>query len=53
MYDIIANIINHTTQGSYYTSEEQLIYAICGAVVLTVFFIVIDLLFRVFRNFIK
>lgn len=50
MYDIIAAIIEHTWQSSY-TSDQQYIYYICGAliVVLTVKFI--DLIEKLFSHF--
>lgn len=53
MYDLIDSIINHSPAGSYYTSEEQLIYAISGVIICIVFFTFVDLTYRVFRNFIK
>lgn len=50
MYDIIAAIIEHTWQSNY-TSDQQYIYYICGAliVVLTVKFI--DLIEKLFSHF--
>lgn len=50
MYDIISAIIEHAWQ-SQYTSDQQYIYYICGAliVVLTVKFI--DLIEKLFSHF--
>lgn len=53
MYDIIFSIIGHTPTGSYYTSEEQLIFSICGTVITIVLFTFVDLVFRVFKNFVS
>lgn len=50
MYDIIDNIISHSWQSNY-TSDQQYIYYICGAVI-TIFTVVfIDLVYRVFSHF--
>lgn len=54
MYDIIENIIGHAWESSSYSSsEQQILYYICGTliVILTVTFI--DLVYRVFSNFWK
>lgn len=50
MYDIISAIIEHTWHSNY-TSDQQYIYYICGAliVVLTVKFI--DLIEKLFSHF--
>lgn len=53
MYDIIQQIIGHTYSGSYYTSEEQLITTIVGVIITIVLFIFIDLIYRIFRSFMK
>lgn len=55
MYNIIKNIIQFTgsSSSSYYTSEEQLYITICGVVVCLVFIVTIDLVYKVFRNFVK
>lgn len=50
MYEVIEQIISHTWQSNY-TSDQQYIYYICGAlvVVLTVKFI--DLIEKLFSHF--
>lgn len=49
MYDIIANIIDHSyTTGD---SSQQYIYYICGCVIVIVTAVVIDLIYRVFSHF--
>lgn len=52
MYDVIQNIIEHTWDTSNYsTSEQQLIYYICGACIIIFGVTIIDLLYRIFRHF--
>lgn len=49
MYDIIANLINHSwSTGS---SEQQYIYYICGALIVIIFAVLIDIIYRVFSHF--
>lgn len=49
MYDIIYGIINHPwTTG---TSEQQYIYYICGALIIILTVVFIDMVYRVFRSF--
>lgn len=49
MYDIIESIIGHTwTTGS---SDQQYIYYICGATIILMLCVVIDLTYRVFSHF--
>ena len=50
MYDIIENIIGHNWQSNY-TSDQQYIYYICGALIMVMFAVIIDLTYRVFRRF--
>lgn len=55
MFNIIKNIINFTgsSSSSYYSSEEQLYITIAGCVICIVFVVTIDLLIRVFKNYLK
>lgn len=49
MYDIIKGIINHswiTTNAG----DQQYIYYICGAMILIMFTVLLDLTYRVFRR---
>ena len=52
MYDVIKNIIQHSwdTQ-SYSSSEQQIIYYICGAVIIVLVVVFVDLMYRLFRHF--
>lgn len=51
MYDLIADIIDHSwTTG---TSEQQYIYYICGALIVLLTCVIIDLVYRVFSHFWK
>lgn len=52
MYDIIQNIIGHIWDtGSYSSSEQQIIYYICGALIIVFASLVLDLIYRLFRHF--
>ena len=52
MYDLIAEIINHTWETSSYSStEQQIIYYICGTCIIIFTVTFIDLIYRVFRHF--
>lgn len=52
MYDLIANIISHTWEtNSYSSTEQQIIYYICGALIIVLTVVFIDLLYRIFRHF--
>lgn len=52
MYDLIKNIIEHTWDTSNYSSsEQQLIYYICGALIIIGFITLIDMAYRLFRHF--
>lgn len=54
MYEIIRQIINHTwVTGSTASGDQQYIYYICGALILTLTAVFIDLVYRVFRHFWK
>ena len=50
MYDIISRIIDHNwiTQNA---GDQQYIYYICGAVIIILLVVTIDLIYRVFRHF--
>ncbi len=49
MYDIISNLINHNwSTGS---NEQQYIYYICGALIVIIFSVMIDMVYRVFSHF--
>lgn len=49
MYDIIEAIIGHSWQSNY-TSDQQYIYYICGAMILVMFTVILDLTYRVLRR---
>lgn len=49
MYDIISNIINHSWATS--TGEQSYVYYICGALICLVVCVMVDLVYRIFRNF--
>lgn len=49
MYDIISNIIDHSwSTGS---SEQQYIYYICGALIVILTCVIIDLVYRIIGHF--
>lgn len=51
MYDIINGVIDHSwSTGS---SEQQYIYYICGALIILLTCVFIDVVYRVFRHFWK
>lgn len=50
MYDIIESIIGHNWVNNY-TSDQQYLYYIAGAVLILVFVVLVDLVYRVFRHF--
>lgn len=52
MYDVIETIIGHVwNTNNYNTTEQQLIYYICGACIIILTVVFIDLIYRVFRHF--
>lgn len=51
MYDLIYNLIGHSWSTG--TSEQQYIYYICGALILLLTAIVLDVLYRVFLHFMR
>lgn len=50
MYDVISNIINHNWQTNY-TSDQQYIYYIAGALIIILTCVFIDLIYRIFSHF--
>ena len=54
MYDIIKNIVGHNWDTSNYSSsEQQIVYYICGTMIVILTVVFIDLVYRVFSNFWK
>lgn len=49
MYDIIQSIIDHSWTNDY-TSAQQIIYYICGALIIVLVSVIIDNIFRLFRH---
>lgn len=50
MYDIVENIIAHAWQSNY-SSDQQYIYYICGALIVIFSGVFIDLIYRIFSHF--
>lgn len=50
MYDLIEAIISHSWQSNY-TSDQQYIYYICGALIILFAVVFVDLIYRVFSHF--
>ena len=50
MYDIISEIIDHVYESSY-GGDQQYIYYICGALIIILTVVTIDLIYRVFSHF--
>lgn len=50
MYDLISSIIDHVYESSY-GGEQQYIYYICGALIVLLTCVFIDLIYRVFSHF--
>lgn len=50
MYDVISDIIDHAWQSNY-TSDQQYIYYICGALIVVMTAVLIDAVFGIFRRF--
>lgn len=50
MYDLINEIIGHTWQSSY-TSDQQYIYYIAGALIILLTVVAVDLIYRLFVHF--
>lgn len=52
MYDVISSIINHVwNTNNYNSTEQQTVYYICGACIIVLTAVFIDLIYRVFRHF--
>lgn len=49
MYDIVRQIIDHTWQTQ--TNDQTQIYYICGALIVVLTVVFIDLIYRVFSHF--
>lgn len=49
MYDIISNIIDHAWVTN--SSEQQYIYYICGALIVILTCVIIDLVYRIIGHF--
>lgn len=50
MYDIVEAIIGHSWESNY-TSDQQYIYYICGALIILFSCVFVDLIYRIFRHF--
>lgn len=50
MYAIIDNIISHSWESNY-SSDQQYIYYMCGALIVIFSVVFIDLVYRVFSHF--
>ena len=50
MYSVIESIIGHTWQSNY-TSDQQYIYYIAGALIVIFSVVFVDLIYRVFTHF--
>lgn len=55
MYDIIYNIVNHVWNNStgYSSTEQQIIWYICGSLILILTTIFIDMIYRLVRGIFK
>lgn len=49
MYDVINEIINHVFIPEN-VADQQIIYCICGALIIILTVVFIDLIYRVFRH---
>ena len=52
VYDIVATIIDHEWVSNY-SGDQQYIYYICGALIIMLTAVFIDLVYTIFRNFWK
>lgn len=52
MYDIISNLIDHQYVSNY-AGDQQYIYFICGALIVILTAVVIDLIYRCISHFWK
>lgn len=54
MYDLINQIIGHSWNGDYaYSTEQQIVYYICGSLILLLTVVFIDLIYRLVRSVLK
>lgn len=52
MYDLVKQIISHTWDtSSYSSSEQQIVYYICGSLIIILSVVFIDMVKDVFRHF--
>ena len=52
MYDLIESIISHNWDSQQYNStEQQIMYYICGALIIIFSVVFIDLVYRTFAHF--
>lgn len=49
MYDIVSGVIDHSWMTN--NSEQQYIYYICGALIILLTCVFVDLVYRIFRHF--
>lgn len=52
MYDLISQLINHEWVSNY-SGDQSYIYYIAGALIIIIFAVLIDLVYRVFSHFWK
>lgn len=52
MYDLIQALIGHNWN-TQYSGDQQYIYYICGAVIIILVVVFIDLVYRLFRSILK
>lgn len=50
MYDLIAELISHEWVSNY-SGDQQYIYYICGALIVIIFAVLVDLVYRIFAHF--
>lgn len=50
MYEVIEQIIAHSWQSNY-TSDQQYIYYIAGAVIILLVVVFVDMIYRTFSHF--
>lgn len=50
LYNVISEIIDHVYE-SQYVGDQQYIYYICGALIIILTVVTIDLIYRVFSHF--
>ena len=50
MYDVVKNIIDHVWQ-TQTTGDQQIIYYICGCLIVLFAVVIIDLIYRIIGHF--